>query len=40
MPLIVLSLPKIDQSATRSLPKKRRRAMLDHTYRDSLLSLA
>ena len=38
--IIVLNLLKIDLSDTRSLPKKRRRAMLDHTYRDSLLSIA
>jgi predicted transposase YbfD/YdcC len=37
---IVLNLLKIDLTDTRSLPKKRRRAMLDLTYRDSLLSLA
>jgi hypothetical protein len=37
---IVLNLLKLDQSDTRSLPKKRRRAMLDLTYRDCLLSLA
>ncbi|RPJ33399.1 MAG: transposase family protein [Verrucomicrobiaceae bacterium] len=37
---IVLNLLKIDLTDTRSLRKKRRRAMLDLTYRDSLLSLA
>jgi predicted transposase YbfD/YdcC len=37
---IVLNLLKLDPSDTRSLPKKRRRAMLDLTYRNSLLSLA
>jgi len=37
---IVLNLLKIDLTDTRSLPKKRRRAMLDPTYRNSLLSLA
>jgi hypothetical protein len=37
---IVLNLLKLDQSDTRNLPKKRRRAMLDLTYRDALLSLA
>jgi hypothetical protein len=37
---IVLNLLKIDLTDTRSLPEKRRRAMLDLTYRDSLLSLA
>jgi predicted transposase YbfD/YdcC len=37
---IVLNLLKIDPSNTRSLPKKRRRAMLDLTYRELLLSLA
>ena len=37
---IVLNLLKIDLSDTRSLPKKRRRAMLDLNYRNSLLSLA
>ncbi len=37
---IVLNLLKIDLTDTRSLPKKRRRAMLDLTYRNSLLSLA
>jgi predicted transposase YbfD/YdcC len=37
---IVLNLLKLDFSDTRSLPKKRRRAMLDLTYRESLLSLA
>lgn len=37
---IVLNLLKIDQTNTRSLPKKRRHAMLDLTYRDTLLSLA
>lgn len=33
-------LLKIDLTDTRSLPKKRRRAMLDPCHRDSLLSLA
>jgi hypothetical protein len=33
-------LLEIDLADTRSLPKKRRRVMLDLTYRDSLLSLA
>ena len=37
---IVPNLLKIDLTDTRSLPKKRRRAMLDLTCRDSLLSLA
>ena len=37
---IVLNLLKIDLTDNRSLPKKRRRAMLDLIYRDSLLSLA
>lgn len=37
---IVLNLLKIDLTDTRSLPKKRRRAMLDLAYRNSLLSLA
>ena len=36
---IVLNLLKLDLSDARSLPKKRRRAMLDLTYRESLLSL-
>ena len=37
---IVFNLLKIDLTDTRSLPKKRRRAMLDLAYRNSLLSLA
>jgi predicted transposase YbfD/YdcC len=37
---IVLNLLKIDLTDTRSLPKKRRRAMLDLSYCDSLLSPA
>jgi predicted transposase YbfD/YdcC len=37
---IVLNLLKIDLTDTRSLPKKRRRAMLDLSYRDALLALA
>jgi predicted transposase YbfD/YdcC len=37
---IVLNPLKIDLTDTRSLPKKRRRAMRDLTYRDSLLSPA
>ena len=37
---IVLNLLKLDQSDARSLPKKRRRAMLDLSYRETLLSLA
>ena len=37
---IVPNLLKVDLTDTRSLPKKRRRAILDLTYRDSLLSLA
>jgi predicted transposase YbfD/YdcC len=37
---IVLNLLKLDPTHTRSLPKKRRRAMLVLTYRNSLLSLA
>lgn len=32
---IVLNLLKFEPSGTRSLPKKRRRAMLDHSYGDS-----
>ena len=36
---IVLNLLKIDLTDTRSLPKKRRRALLDLNYRNSLLSL-
>ncbi len=37
---IVLNLLKLDRSHTHSLPKKRRRAMLDLTYRETLPSLA
>lgn len=37
---IVLNLLKLDLYDTRSLPKKRRNAMLDPTDRESLLSLA
>ena len=37
---LILNLLKIDLTDTRSLPKKRRRAMLGLDYRDSLLSLA
>ena len=37
---IVLDLFNIDLTDTRSRPKKRRSAMLDPTYRNSLLSLA
>ena len=37
---IVLNILKIDPSNTLSLPKKRRRAMLYLTFRDSLRSLA
>ena len=36
---IVLNLLKIDLTDTRNLPKKRRRAMLDLSYRNSLPSL-
>jgi hypothetical protein len=37
---IVLNLLKLDPSDFRSLPKKRRRGMIDLTYRESSLSLA
>jgi hypothetical protein len=37
---IVFNLLKIDLTDKRGLPKKRRRAMLDLTYRELPLSLA
>ena len=37
---IVLNLLNTDNSTVKSLPKKRRQALLNHSYRESILSLA